>query len=132
MNIIKKAALFCARTKYCRQSIEERADLSAMREKPTAKMMIGLGLVAFSYVIGLPAVIAMGIIAVWLREPLVGIVGGPLIYAISTIIFIVGIKMAGKKYFHVFSRWLVRVALEKILGEDIRALCAPGPDDRCS
>ncbi|MBP7340918.1 MAG: hypothetical protein PHG54_10870 [Smithellaceae bacterium] len=132
MNIIKKAALFCARTKYCRQAIEERADLSAMREKPTAKMMIGLGLVAFSYVIGLPAVIAMGIIAVWLREPLVGIVGGPLIYAISTIIFIVGIKMAGKKYFHVFSRWLVRVALEKILGEDIRAVCAPGPDDRCS
>ena len=115
-----------------RQAIEERADLSAMREKPTAKMMIGLGLVAFSYVIGLPAVIAMGIIAVWLREPLVGIVGGPLIYAISTIIFIVGIKMAGKKYFHVFSRWLVRVALEKILGEDIRAVCAPGPDDRCS
>jgi len=132
LNIIKKAALFCARTKYCRQAIEERADLSAMREKPTAKMMIGLGLVAFSYVIGLPAVIAMGIIAVWLREPLVGIVGGPLIYAISTIIFIVGIKMAGKKYFHVFSRWLVRVALEKILGEDIRAVCAPGPDDRCS
>jgi uncharacterized membrane protein YkgB len=103
-----------------------------MREKPTTKMMIGLGLVAFSYVIGLPAVIAMGILAVWLREPLVGIVGGPLIYAISTIIFIVGIKMAGKKFFHVFSRWLVRVALEKILGEDIRAVCAPGPDDRCS
>lgn len=131
MNIIKKTALYFACTKYCRQAIAERADLSAMREKPTTKMMIGLGLVAFSYVIGLPAVIAMGILAVWLREPLVGIIGGPLIYAISTIIFIVGIKMAGKRYFHVFSRWLVRVVLEKILGEDIRAVCAPGRDDSC-
>jgi uncharacterized membrane protein YkgB len=131
LNIIKKTALYFARTKYCRQAIAERADLSAMREKPTTKMMIGLGLVAFSYVIGLPAVIAMGILAVWLREPLVGIIGGPLIYAISTIIFIVGIKMAGKRYFHVFSRWLVRVVLEKILGEDIRAVCAPGRDDSC-
>jgi uncharacterized membrane protein YkgB len=131
LNIIKNTALYFARTKYCRQAIAERADLSAMREKPTTKMMIGLGLVAFSYVIGLPAVIAMGILAVWLREPLVGIIGGPLIYAISTIIFIVGIKMAGKRYFHVFSRWLVRVVLEKILGEDIRAVCAPGRDDSC-
>ncbi len=122
MNVIKKVALRCARTRFCKAAIEERADLKAMRHKPTIKMMVGLGFIAFSYLIGLPAVIALGVIAVWTREPLVGIVGGPLIYGISTIMFIIGMKLAGTRYFHVITRWLARIVLEKILREDIRRI----------
>jgi len=131
LNIIKKTALRCARTKFCKSAIDEKADLKAMRHKPTTKMMVGLGLIAFSYLIGLPAVIALGIIAVWTKEPLVAIVGGPLIYAISTIIFILGMKLAGTRYFHVITRWLVRIVLEKILGEDIHLLDGTScPDEK--
>lgn len=93
-------------------------------------MIVGLILIAFSYVIGLPAVIALGVIAVWLKDKRIVLIGGPLIYAISTILFIIGIKMAGKKYFQVFSRWVVRVVLEKILGNDIRALSEPVSDNK--
>lgn len=93
-------------------------------------MMIGLILIAFSYVIGLPAVILLGVLAVWVKKPLVAVIGGPLIYAISTIIFLVGIKLAGKKYFQVFFRWIMRVVLEKILGEDIRLLSEPLSDSK--
>jgi len=118
LSILKKTALYFARKEYCRSAILERADLSAIKEKPTPKILVGLGLIAFSYAIGLPAVVAMGVIAVWIKEPLVLVIGGPLIYAVSTIVFIIGIKMAGKKYFQVFSRWLTRVVLEKILGKD--------------
>lgn len=128
MNIIKKAALYLAGKKFCRQAIEERADLIKIREKPSKSAVAGLILIAFSYVIGLPAVIFMGIMAVWMKEPLVGIVGGPLIYAISTIIFIIGIKLAGKKYFVAFLKWSVRVVLEKILGSDARLISG----DECS
>ena len=131
MNIIKKTALHLARKKYCRAAIEEGADLSAIKNKPEPHIIIGLGMIAFSYVIGLPAVIALGVIAVWMKEPLVGIIGGPLIYTISTILFIIGIKMAGKKYLRVFSRWLVRMVLEKILGEDVRLLSETGSDNDC-
>ena len=131
LNIIKKKALYLARTKYCKSAIEDRADLSAIRQKPSLSMIVGLSLIGFSYVIGLPAVIAIGVIAVWVKKPLVAVIGGPLIYGISTIIFIIGIKLVGKKYFHLFSRWLVRVVLEKILGEDIRTICEPGSDDKC-
>jgi hypothetical protein len=129
LSILKKTALYFARKEYCRAAILERADLSAIKEKPTPKILVGLGLIAFSYVIGLPAVVAMGVIAVWIKEPLVVIIGGPLIYAISTVVFIIGIKMAGKKYFHVSSRWLTRVVLEKILGKDLRTLTGTGPDN---
>ena len=122
MKLVKKTALYFARKKFCREAIADRADLKSIREKPTVPMMIGLGLIAFSYVIGLPAVIALGVIAVWMQEPKVGIIGGALIYAISTIVFIIGIKMAGMKFFRAFSRWVVRVVLEKILGKDVRAI----------
>lgn len=132
MNIIKKAALRLARRKYCKAAIEDRADLSAIRERPTPKVMVGLGLIAFSYLIGLPAVLALGVLAVSMGKPLLGIIGGIVIYAISTIIFVIGIKMAGEKYFHLFSRWVVRIVLEKILGEDVRLLSEPGSEDKCS
>jgi hypothetical protein len=130
LNILKKTALYLARTKYCKTAIEDHADLTAIREKPTPSMIAGMIMIGFSYVIGLPAVIAMGVIAVWVKKPLVAVVGGPLIYAISTIIFIIGIKMAGKTYFHVFCRWMVRVVLEKILGDDVRMLSESGSSDK--
>lgn len=130
MNIIKKTALYVARKNYCRTAIEERADLSAIRGKPTLSMMVGLGMIAFSYVIGLPVVIALGVLAASMGKPLMGIIGGALIYIISTIIFIIGIKLAGKKYFHVFSRWMVRLVLEKILGKDVRVISEPDSDNK--
>ncbi len=130
MSIIKKTALYFARKKYCKTAIEDRADLSAIREKPTMSMIVGIILIVFSYAIGLPTVIALGVLAVSMGKPLVGIVGGAMIYTISTIIFIIGIKMAGKKYFYLFSRWVVRVVLTKILGEDVRELSEPGSDKK--
>ena len=130
MNIIKKSALYLARKKYCKTAIEDHADLTAIQDKPTPSMIVGLIMIAFSYVIGLPAVIALGVIAVWMKDKRIVLIGGPLIYAISTIIFIIGIKMAGKKYFQVFSRWVVRVVLEKILGNDVRALSEPDSDNK--
>jgi len=130
LNIIKKTALYFARKKYCKAAIEDHADLTAIRKKLTPSMIVGLILIAFSYVIGLPAVVALGVLAVSMRKPMVGIIGGVVIYAISTIIFILGIKMAGKKYVQVFSRWVVRVVLEKILGNDVRALSEPGSDNK--
>ena len=130
MNIIKKTALYLARKKYCKTAIEDRANLTAIQDKPTPSMIVGLIMIAFSYVIGLPAVIALGVIAVWMKDKRIVLIGGPLIYAISTILFIIGIKMAGKKYFQVFSRWVVRVVLEKILGNDVRTLSEPGSDNK--
>jgi hypothetical protein len=88
-------------------------------------------LIAFSYAIGMPTVLALGVLAVSMGKPLLGVIGGVVIYAISTILFIIGVKMAGKKYFHLFTRWLVRVVLEKILGKDVRALFEPGPNNKC-
>ena len=129
MNLLKKAARYFARKNFCRRAICKHADLSAFKEKLTRPIITGLILIAFSYVIGLPAVIALGIIAVWLHKPLVGFIGGPLIYGVSTIIFFIGLKLAGKKYFVVLTSWMTRIILEKILGDEAKSLSFPSPDE---
>lgn len=131
MNIIKKTALFIAKKKFCREAIKEKANLAAIAQKPSKTIIAGIALIAFSYVIGMPAVVTIGLIAAWMKKPLIAIVGGPLIYAISTIIFIVGIKMAGKKYFVDLLRWTIRVILEKLLGDDVRQITGTGADGEC-
>lgn len=120
MSILKKTAHYFARKKFCRNAIDEQADLSAFKDKLTLSIVIGIILIALSYVTGMPSVIALGIIAVWLDKPLIGIIGGPLIYSFSTVIFIIGVRLAGKKYFMALCRWLMRVSLEKILGDEVK------------
>jgi ABC-type spermidine/putrescine transport system permease subunit II len=121
LSILKKTAQYFARKSFCRNAIDQHANLSAFRERLTLPRVIGLILIAFSYVIGLPAVVALGVMAVKLDEPLIGIIGGPLIYGLSTLIFIIGIKLAGKQYLVALSRWLARIILEKILGDEAKA-----------
>ena len=121
MSILKKTAHYFARKSFCRNAIDEHADLSVFEEKLTLPIISGMVLIAFSYVIGLPAVVVLGVIAVKLDEPLIGIIGGPLIYGISTLIFIIGVKLTGKKYIVALGRWLARIVLEKILGDEAKA-----------
>lgn len=122
MGIFRKAALHLARKEYCRKAIAEQADLGIFKEKLTFTIKIGIVLIFFSYIIGLPAVAAMGALAAVFKEPLIFVIGGPVIYSISTIIFILGIHLAGTKYIKVFVRWSVRTVLEKILGDEINKI----------
>lgn len=119
LNVIKKVALRLAEKPFCKQAIADKANLAAIRARPSKSAIAGLVMVGFSYVIGLPAIIVLGILAVWIKDARVAVIGGPLIYGISTLMFIIGIKMAGKQYFRSFMRWLTRIGLEKILGKDI-------------
>lgn len=121
MSLLKKTAHYFARKSFCRNAIDEHADLSVFKKRLTLPIMIGMILIAFSYVIGLPAVLALGVIAVALDNPWIGIIGGTLIYALSTLIFIIGFKLAGKKYIVALGRWLARIILEEILGNEAKA-----------
>lgn len=50
---------------------------------------------AFSYVIGWPAIAGLGVIALWYKEPLIAVIGGPTIYVISCLVFILGAWLTG-------------------------------------
>lgn len=102
-------------TLYVRKAIEEKADLSAFKQKPSARILFGIFLIGFSYIIGWPAIGALQVLAVYLQKPLVAIIGGPLAYGLSHLVFLAGMYLAGAKYTEIFLRWATRVAMEKLM-----------------
>lgn len=111
MNIIKKFA----ETRYVRSAIEDKADLSAFKKKPSARVVIGISTIAFSYVIGWPAVGALALLSIYLEKPLIVAIGGPLTYGLSHLVFILGMYLAGANYTRIFLRWATRVTVEKLM-----------------
>ena len=102
------------RVRFVREAMEEKADLSPLRAKPTLRVWVGLGLVGFSYIIGWPAVGLLAVIAYHLREPLVIAIGGPLIYGFSYLVFLAGSWLAGTRYAVIILRWATRRVVEKM------------------
>jgi hypothetical protein len=98
---------------YIRKAVEDGADLSAFREKLNARIYIGLFIIAWSYILGWPAVAFFGILSIYFREPLLFVVGGPLIYGFSHVLFWFGLYLAGSRYAVALMRWGVRKLFEK-------------------
>jgi hypothetical protein len=117
-----------AETRYVRSAIEERADLAAFKQKPTKRIIIGLIVIAISYTIGWPGVGALTILSVTFREPRLVIIGGPLIYGLSHLVFILGMYLAGAEYTKIFFRWATRVGIGKLLGLPLRISPGIGND----
>lgn len=113
-DMISRIVKRIASTPYARRAIEEKADLAAFKEKPTVRILLGVFLIGFSYVIGWPAVSALAGLAVYFREPLVAIIGGPLAYGLSHLVFMAGMYLSGAKYSAIFLRWATRVIVEKL------------------
>jgi hypothetical protein len=109
-----------ARKQFVREAMAAKVDLpmvrAALREKPTPRVWAGLGLVGFSYVIGWPAVGGLALIAEHMREPLIVIVGGPVTYGLSHVVFLIGSWLAGARYVAIFLRWATWRFIEKLQG----------------
>jgi len=114
-QVIRNSVHKIAATAFVRSAMAEQADLSAFKEKPTLKIILGLLAIMVSYIIGWPAVAALGFLAIHLHEPLVVIVGGPLTYGLSHLVFLLGMYLCGAVYSLIFLRWLTRVSMEKLL-----------------
>jgi hypothetical protein len=115
LNTIKKLANRIAKTKFASRAINKGADLSAFKTKPTAKSFIGIFLMCFSYILGLPAVGLIGALSIYWHKPLLIVIGGPLLIVIAHLVFLAGMYLAGGKYVMVFFSWATRVILEKMM-----------------
>lgn len=100
--------------------MEDQADLTPFKQKPTPRILLGVFAIGFSYVIGWPAISALGALAVYWKEPLILGVGGPVMYGLSHLCFIAGMALAGAEFSVVFLRWAARAGVEKLLGQDGR------------
>ena len=113
MSIIKRIS----ETEYVRSAIEDKADLSAFKEKPSIRVIAGVSAICFSYIIGWPAISALGALAIYIDRPWLIAIGGPLLYGLSHLVFLLGMYLAGYNYTKIFLRWAARVAVEKWMGK---------------
>jgi hypothetical protein len=107
--------LYFAATDFVRSAIEERANLDAFKEKPTLTVLVGVFAIIISFPLGWPSVAALGILSIKLQTPWIVVVGGPLIYGFSHLVFLFGMYLSGTVYSLIFCRWLTRVAMERAL-----------------
>lgn len=110
MKLLEKLA----QTKYVRKAVEDQADLSAFQEKPSVRVLLGISAIAISYLIGWPAISVLAPLSIHWGMPLLIAVGGPLLYGLSHLIFLLGMYLAGAKYSKIFLRWAARVAAERL------------------
>jgi hypothetical protein len=106
-----------AKSDYVRSALNDKADLSAFKERPTVRIILGVSAILFSYIISWPAIGALGALSVYLNKPLLVVIGGPLLYGFSHLVFIFGMYLAGAKYSKIFLRWATRIAAEKLLSK---------------
>jgi CHASE2 domain-containing sensor protein len=99
---------------YVRAAILDEADLSAFRERPTVRVIAGVALILFSYVVAWPLISVLGAASLYLRQPLIVAIGGPAAYGLSHLIFILGMYLSGAKYTAIFLRWATRMAVVRL------------------
>jgi len=114
-QLVEKLIRYFAAKAYVRSAIEERANLDAFKEKPTPTVLAGVFAIALSFLLGWPAVTVLGILSIKLRTPWIGVIGGPLIYGFSHLVFLFGMYLSGTVYSLIFCRWLTRVTMERAL-----------------
>jgi hypothetical protein len=114
--IRRRIAKYLAGRKYITEILDHPTDLSEFKERPTKRVIAGLVLMGLSYLIGWPAVAALSLLAVWLREPMIAVIGCPTTYALSHLVFIAGAWLArAPHYIGTLARYAIQLFLRKLL-----------------
>lgn len=109
----KKIVQKLAKTKFGIAALNEKTDLSAFKKRPSFRVSMGIGLMGFSYIMAWPCISVLGVIAYKYDKPLLVIIGGPILYITSHLVFLLGLYFAGANYTKVFMKWAVRRIIEK-------------------
>jgi hypothetical protein len=104
------------RTRLVRRALDTPVDPVLLRP-PSPRIVVGLSLLGASYLLGWPAIALLGAIAAWLGRPVL-LLGGPLLYGLSWLVFAVGLVFIGSKSIgtgRAFGLLLVRRLAERFL-----------------
>ena len=114
-HITQKILERIAVTKFVQKAIMDQADLSAFKERPTPRAIMGIAAIGISYIIGWPAVALLSAISIYFNKPMIALIGGPITYGLSHLVFILGMYLAGAEYTGIFVRWATKAIMEKLL-----------------
>jgi hypothetical protein len=108
----KKIAQYLASKDCIKNILDPPASLDEFRERPTPRLIAGLALMILSFILGWPAVAALSVLAVWFKQPLIFVIGGPLTYGFSYIVFIIGAWLSRAPH---YMGILMRYGMQRLL-----------------
>ncbi len=106
-----------ASTAYVRRAIEEQVTLDTFKLPPSPRFLFGIGLVAFSFVIGWPMVALFSVLSAYSHTPALLLLGSAF-YVFSHLVWLFGTYLAGRdgmKYANMILRWGLRKVIVKTL-----------------
>lgn len=104
------------RLRLVQRALETPIDPVLLRP-PSTRIVVGLILLGASYVLAWPAIALLAAIAAWLRRPVL-LLGGPVLYGLSWLVFAIGLAFIGSKSLgtgRALGMLLVRRLAEKFL-----------------
>ncbi len=110
-------AIRLASTAYVKRAIEKQATLDAFKCAPSPRLLLGVGMVLFSFVIGWPMVALFGVLSAYSHTPALLILGAAF-YGFSHLVWMFGMYLAGRnciKYADAMLSWILRKAVERAL-----------------
>ncbi|NLN61156.1 MAG: hypothetical protein GX147_10800 [Deltaproteobacteria bacterium] len=113
--LIKNIAARLAQKDAIRKAIAEGSDCRVYTNRSRLRMA-GLFLMFISYVICWPVIAALGWLAYRIELSMIVIVGGPVVYAVASLVFFIGLYLAGKDYAEAVIKRLIKGLFERILG----------------
>ncbi|MGC9195645.1 MAG: hypothetical protein ACP5IL_09350 [Syntrophobacteraceae bacterium] len=112
---MEKLVAKLASVAFVRKALDETIDLRAFAGKPTPRELIGICAIILSYLVCWPVIALLSAAAISYKRPLLLLIGGPVDYGLSHVIFLLGMYLAGARYSAIFLRWLTRAAMLKLL-----------------
>ena len=87
-----------ARTRFGQKALAQPGGFGFLKQKATARVYVGLALMALSCLTGLPALAFLSYLSVKMSKPIIIAVGGPVVFLLVHIMFGVGVYLAGRNY----------------------------------
>ena len=113
MSLLRSIARKLAQTKFGQKSLTKPDGLSILKQQPGTRVYVGLGLIAISCLISLPALAFLSYLSVKLSSPMIIAVGGPVVILVVHIMFGVGVYLAGQNYALKLLQWATKRFLQK-------------------
>jgi len=110
----KKGTILIADRYTTMKTVAEQNNSRVYANRLKFKVAMGICLMVLSYAIGWPGIAFFSWLSFHLKDPLWIAVGGPLIYGISHLIFLLGAYMVGERYAKSSWKWGKRLIFRMI------------------
>ncbi len=113
MAPLKSLSRRLTRTQFGQKALAQPEGLGFLKQKPTPRVYVGLGLVALSYLIVLPTLALLGYLSLKLSKPMIIAVGGPVFYVLVHVMAGAGAYLAGRNYLKETLLWITKRFMQR-------------------